>query len=105
MKDIKVSDILKITKGKLIIGNEDLICENFSKDTRTINKGDIYIGIKGEQFDGSEFWKQALDNGAEAVIIQNIEITLEEIETILSSKAAKRIIEESIDRYNKKFKY
>lgn len=28
-----------------------------------------------------------------------------EIETILSSKAAKRIIEESIDRYNKKFKY
>ena len=80
MKAIRVKDIIEITKGKLIIGNEDLICENFSKDTRTINKGDIYIGIKGEQFDGSEFWKQALDNGAEAVIIQNIEINQEEIE-------------------------
>jgi inorganic pyrophosphatase len=28
-----------------------------------------------------------------------------EIETILSSKAAKKIIDESIERYNKKFKY
>ena len=70
---MKVKDILNITKGKLIIGNENLECENFSKDTRTIQKGDIYIGIKGETFDGSQFWKQALDNGAEGVIIENID--------------------------------
>ena len=77
---MKIKDILKATNGKLIVGNEDLICENFSKDTRTIQKGDIYIGIKGEKFDGSQFWKQALDNGAEAVIIQNIGITADEKE-------------------------
>ena len=75
---MKVQEILKITNGKLIIGNENLECENFSKDTRTIEKGDIYIGIKGETFDGSLFWKQALDNGAEAVIIQGVELTEEE---------------------------
>lgn len=85
MKNIRVKDIIKVTKGKLITGNEELICEKFSKDTRTIQKGDIYIGIKGEKFDGSEFWKQALDSGAEAVIISNIEITQEEKE-IYSSK-------------------
>ena len=45
MKKLKIEDILKITNGELIIGNEDVECENFSKDTRTINKGDIYIGI------------------------------------------------------------
>ena len=77
---MKVKDILNITKGQLMIGNIELECENFSKDTRTIQKGDIYIGIKGEKFDGSEFWKQALDNGAEAVIIENIEIPQEEME-------------------------
>lgn len=77
---MKVKDILKVTNGKLLIGNEDLICENFSKDTRTIQKGDIYIGIKGEKFDGSQFWKQALDNGADAVIVHNIEITSNEKE-------------------------
>ena len=72
---MKIKDIIDITKGNLITGREDFECENFSKDTRTIQKGDIYIGIKGEKFDGNEFWKQALDNGAEAVIIQDIEIT------------------------------
>ena len=77
---MKVKDILKITKGQLIIGNENLECENFSKDTRTIEKGDIYIGIKGETFDGSQFWKQALENGAEAVIIENVEIQPETLQ-------------------------
>ena len=77
---MKVKDILNITNGKLIIGNEKLECENFSKDTRTIQKGDIYIGIKGEKFDGSEFWKQALDDGADAVIIENVKISQEEME-------------------------
>lgn len=77
---MKVKDILNITKGQLIIGNQELECENFSKDTRTIQKGDIYIGIKGEKFDGSEFWKQALDNGADTVIIENVEISQEEME-------------------------
>ena len=77
---MKVRDILEIAKGQLIIGNENLECENFSKDTRTIQKGDIYIGIKGETFDGSQFWKQALDNGAEAVIVENVEISQQELE-------------------------
>lgn len=77
---MNIKEILDITKGQLIIGNPKLECENFSKDTRTIQKGDIYIGIKGEKFDGSEFWKQALDNGADAVIIENIEILPCELE-------------------------
>lgn len=77
---MKVKDILNITNGQLIIGNQELECENFSKDTRTIQKGDIYIGIKGEKFDGSEFWKQALDDGANAVIIENVEISEQEKE-------------------------
>lgn len=77
---MKIKDILKVTNGKLIVGNEEIECDNFSKDTRTIQKGDIYIGIKGEKFDGNQFWKQALKNGAKAVIIENIEITEKEME-------------------------
>ena len=80
MKELLVKDIIKVTNGKLIIGNENLVCNNFSKDTRTINKDDVYIGIKGEKFDGSKFWKEALNNGASSVIISNIEITKEEKE-------------------------
>ena len=72
MKNVTVQDIITCTKGELVIGDKNSICNHFSKDTRTIQKGDIYIGIKGEKFDGNLFWKQALDNGAMGVIVQDI---------------------------------
>ena len=77
---MKIKEILNVTRGKMLFGNEELEVENFSKDTRTIQKGDIYIGIKGEKFDGSNFWNQALDAGATAVLISNIQISKEEKE-------------------------
>ena len=55
--NLKIKDILKCTNGKLIIGDTEKECTNYSKDTRTIKKGDTYIGIKGEKFDGSSFGK------------------------------------------------
>ena len=79
-KKMKVKDILKVTNGKLLAGNENIECENFSKDTRTIEKGDIYIGIRGEKFDGNIFWKQALKKGAKGIIVQDIDFSLEELE-------------------------
>ena len=81
MKDILVKDIIEICKGKLICGNENTICENFSKDTREINEGDIYLGIKGERFNGSIFYKDAFEKGAKGCILQDIEIYKEEIDT------------------------
>ena len=77
---MKIKDILKVTNGKMLIGDENLVCDSFSKDPRTIQNGDIYIGIKGENFDGNKFWKQALDNGAVGVIIQDVEVSTEELE-------------------------
>ena len=81
MRDVTVKDILACTDGTLIVGNESLVCKTFSKDTRTIKEGDIYIGIKGEDFDGNVFWKRALDNGAMGVIVQGIEFDKQDIET------------------------
>ncbi len=78
MKNLNIKEIIKETNGELIQGNEQYECINFSKDTRNIQKEDCYIGIKGATFDGSKFWKQALDQGASTVIIENVEITEED---------------------------
>lgn len=75
MKKITVQDIINITNGELIIGDSNLICETFSKDSRNINPQDTYIGIKGEKFNGNLFWKQALESGAACVIVENIDFT------------------------------
>ena len=72
--DIKVKDIIKICDAQLVYGNEEEICQNFSKDTREIKKDDVYIGIKGENFDGNALYEKALENGAKVCILENIEI-------------------------------
>ena len=82
MKNLTVEDILKVTKGKLIIGNEKLECENFSRDTRNIQKGDTYVAIKGEKFDGNIFWKAAFKKGADCVIVQDIEFSNEDLKDL-----------------------
>ena len=78
-KYISVKKAVEITNAKLIYGDEKIICKTFSKDTRTINKGDTYLGIKGENFNGSCFYIEALEKGAKVCIVQDIEIDLEKI--------------------------
>ena len=79
MKDLSIKNIIEVTKGKLLVGNEEYVCKSYSKDTRTIKEGDCYIGIKGENFDGNLFWEKALENGASTVIVQNVEIEDEKL--------------------------
>ena len=71
---MKIKDILRVTNGELVVGKEELECNEFSKDTRTIKEKDVYIGIKGESFDGNNFYKDAFDKGASVCILDNIDI-------------------------------
>lgn len=65
-----IKDIVRICDGKLHSGKENVKVVNFSKDTRTIKKGDIYIGIKGDNFDGNKFYEDAFEKGAAACILE-----------------------------------
>jgi len=71
-KNITVQDILEATKGNLMYGNKNEICEKFSKSTKEIQPGDVYIGFKGERFDGGMFYEDALKQGAKGCIINKI---------------------------------
>ena len=71
---MNVEDILDVTKGKLIIGNIEEKCENFCTDTRKIQANDVYIGLKGENFNGNEYYEEALNKGAKVAIISGIEV-------------------------------
>ena len=77
---LKVEDVLRETNGKLVIGKKEEICENFSFDTRNIIENGTFVGIKGERADGSILWKDALDNGAKIVIVENVNFTYAEME-------------------------
>lgn len=75
MREIKVKDIVEICDGELLVGNKDTVLENFKKDTREVEQGNTYVGIKGENFNGSDFFEKAFEAGASACIVQDIEIS------------------------------
>ena len=57
-----------VVNRKGVIGGT-LFVTGVSTDTRTIEEGNIYIALKGENFDGHNFVKQAVEKGACAVIV------------------------------------
>lgn len=67
-KKITVNKILEICDGKLLSGDRNLEITSYSKDTRTINSGDMYLGIKGERVNGNDFIEKAFENGATSCI-------------------------------------
>ena len=71
---IYIKDIILVCNAKLVCGDVNLECVNFSKDSRTINKGDVYIAIKGEKFDGNDYFEEAFLKGASACILNRIDL-------------------------------
>ncbi len=43
--------------------------KNISTDTRTLTPGDVFVALRGEQFDGHEYISQAVSRGAIAAIV------------------------------------
>ena len=85
MEKLNIKDILKACDGELFCGNENIRVNGFSKDTRTINLGDIYVGIKGENLDGNSYYKEAIEKGAAACIIEEDFKNKLELESIKES--------------------
>ena len=44
-----------------------------SKDTRSLQKGDLYIALRGDNFDGHQFLTQALEKQAVAALVEKID--------------------------------
>ena len=59
-------EIAKVTGGELAGGN--VTVKSVSTDTRTLEKGALFIAVKGERFDGNDYIKQAFEKGAAAAI-------------------------------------
>lgn len=69
METLTLSQIADLMNGKL--NNKkyaDILVNNYSIDTRTLSKGDIYIPIIGEKFDGHQFINEAFEKGAIASV-------------------------------------
>lgn len=53
-----------------IVGNKDITWQYISIDSRTIKKGELFIALKGERYDGHNFIREAFQKGAAAVVME-----------------------------------
>ncbi|MFA6828487.1 MAG: Mur ligase domain-containing protein, partial [Saccharofermentanales bacterium] len=59
-----LSEIVNATEGRLIYSNNvmqdigTIYVTGVSKDSRTIEEGQLFVALKGEKFDGHEFCEE-----------------------------------------------
>ena len=58
-------------EGSTLFGNPDAVVTRVHTDTRSIQAGDLFVALSGEQFDGNAFAAEAIAKGAIAVIAQH----------------------------------
>lgn len=64
------------TDIKCVSGNSSCEITGISSDSRDVEKGNIFVCIKGLHSDGHDYIEQAVSNGASAVIVQESRIEL-----------------------------
>ena len=69
---MKLSELLKYVKPIAIVGNADVDITGVNIDSRKIEKGHLFVAIKGTQTDGHRFIPKALELGAVAVLCEDL---------------------------------
>lgn len=72
MEYMSLEDIVKAIDGKIIFEGIYEGFNNVNSDTRKIEKKDIFIALKGENFNGNNYIKQASEKGASICIVDEI---------------------------------
>ncbi len=68
----KINELLKATAGDLICGGINASAKGVSIDSRTIKPGEVFIAIKGDNFDGHNFIGRALEKKASCIVAEKI---------------------------------
>jgi UDP-N-acetylmuramoyl-tripeptide--D-alanyl-D-alanine ligase len=55
--------------GGQLLGDPEVRVAGFSTDTRTLERGELFVAIPGPNFDGHDFVAEAIGNGAAAALV------------------------------------
>src|SRR6202045_5541689 len=72
MNPLSISQIAKLAEAKLESGDGKIFIERINTDSRTIKKGELFVALRGENFDGHKFVEDvAKKHAAGAIVDQN----------------------------------
>jgi UDP-N-acetylmuramoyl-tripeptide--D-alanyl-D-alanine ligase len=70
MKQLRVEEVRSIALGWRLSLGMDTMVTGVSIDSRTASPGDVFVAIKGPNFDGHDFLDQAAEAGCVAALVQ-----------------------------------
>lgn len=103
--EMTFNEMLNAIDGEVIIKSEDVSFNKLCIDTRKIEKNNVFLAIKGANFNGNDFALKALEAGASIVIIDEVKFNLNEIEnkgTIVKVKNTREALLNLAKFYRKK---
>ena len=67
---IQLTELIKNIDDLEIFGSNQIAVNNVSNNSKKIKSGDIYVAIKGSNFDGHDFIDDAIKEGAVCIICE-----------------------------------
>src|ERR1700720_178619 len=69
MNPLSILEITKLAEAKLENADQKVSVERISTDSRTIKKGELFVALRGENFDGHKFVEDVAKRGAAGAIV------------------------------------
>ncbi len=100
MKALPMSLLATMSGGSLIQGSPADLVVGVSKDTRDLTKGEIYVALSGENFEGHNFVSQAEKKGASGILVSQLSAATEELSgAVIHVKDTLRALQELARSY------
>ncbi|MEY2585333.1 MAG: UDP-N-acetylmuramoyl-tripeptide--D-alanyl-D-alanine ligase, partial [Verrucomicrobiota bacterium] len=64
MESLSLAEIAKLAGGSISADDTSRIVSRVSTDSRTLQPGDLFVPLRGENFEGHKFIEQAVERGA-----------------------------------------
>lgn len=69
--------LLAATSGKVVAGRQRNLLQKISTDSRNLQRGDVFVALNGETFDGHAYVEGAVEQGAAVIIAERMPQRLE----------------------------
>jgi UDP-N-acetylmuramoyl-tripeptide--D-alanyl-D-alanine ligase len=64
---LRLSSLVPLLNARLVGADKSFV--SLSTDSRSLSGGELFVALRGEHFDGHQFLRQAIANGATAVVV------------------------------------
>lgn len=102
--NLTLDEIVKAVNGKILVKNNEGTFNKVSTDTRKIEENNLFIALKGENFNGNNYATLAVKKGASIIIIDEVNFKIEELNngTVIKVEDTKKALGDLARYYRNK---